>query len=103
MVMFPSVVHLPPLGEHCKKAGPGETALGPYAAYMQGTALSARDKAMKMDDPTHKFHCFKYVYSFCGQTDNNQIKSTVEESTRGLCLQFEHGGEERSHWEGGMC
>ena len=59
---FPSVVHLPPLGEHCpKKAGPGETALGPSTAYhAQGTALSARDKAMnKTDDPTHKFPALK--------------------------------------------
>lgn len=44
-----------------QKAGTGETALGPSTAYhAQGTALSARNKAMKKtDDPTHKFPALK--------------------------------------------
>lgn len=55
VVIFPSVVHLPPWGGTVPKGRPWKAALAPSTAYhAQGTALSARDKAMKKTDgPTH--------------------------------------------------
>lgn len=73
-----------------KKAGPGETALAPSTAYhAQGSALSARDKAMKKtDDPTHKFPALKaYILLWSNRQSSNKIYS--RKTAPGGCLQFE--------------